>query len=169
MALALLSYLWYRFGVKMKQVRHKARHTLLFSLLFAACAFTFQACSGSSTPSMPSSPPIAIEGLDGETGVETNATFSYTLGEGITPDLVTEQTFFIVQTPAQLTDIASFDKAMINPAICQLINALTAAIDCHLTVSCTLEPAVDLTCATGYTICVSIESAMYSFTTEACP
>jgi len=56
-------------------------------------------CGGSSSPGTPpSSIPIAIEGLDGKSGVSVNSVFDYTFGSAPDSSTVTEDTFYIYQT-----------------------------------------------------------------------
>ena len=67
----------------------------IISLLFVIMSIVALSTCGSGSPTTPTDIPIAIEGLDGETGVSVNATFAYTFSSAPDSSTVTSDTFFI--------------------------------------------------------------------------
>ncbi|MBT3181054.1 MAG: hypothetical protein HN337_00940 [Deltaproteobacteria bacterium] len=71
--------------------------------------FFLTSCGGAS-PNTPTSVPIAIEGVDGETGVSTAAAFVYTFNTAPDSATVTSDTFFLY--PTSLTQESKVDAAI---------------------------------------------------------
>lgn len=141
----------------------------LLSFIFAAAIFGFHGCGGSAGPTVPSSPPISIEGLDGESGIPIDSSFKYTLAEGEDPSTITNDTLFLVRNSDVTSNIVTPIKAALDPTICQPSKAIAAVIECFENSYCTLVPENSLACSAQHTICVTVANEMYSFITEACP
>lgn len=68
-------------------------------LLALAIPLIFSPGCGSSSPTTPSSPPVAIEFLNGQSGIAVTSTFSYTFSRAAAPSTVNTGTTMIIQAP----------------------------------------------------------------------
>lgn len=107
---------------------------------------------GFAGPSTPSSIPVSIEYLDGETGVSTSASFSYTFSSPIDASTVNADTFYIVYTSGSgsVSPQPEFDEygdEIDEPEILFAETKLSGSHDCEAVpggTECTFTPDGDL-------------------------
>ncbi len=121
------------------------------SLLAPLIVFFVVGCGGGGG-STPSSTPVSINSLDGVTNIDTTSSFAYSFSQIVNSSTVTNQSFFLVPTPAAN---AQATKAAFDSTICNATNALTAIVSCTSTMQCLLDPTSDLQGNTSYTVCLS--------------
>jgi len=106
----------------------------LGSLLIFECGGT-----SSSTPTTPAELPIAIEALDGETGIKTNSTFTYTFSSAIDTATLTATSFYLAEGTS-----------------CDVDNPIATTISCDAAaLVCTLTPDSELIAGVTYTLCIT--------------
>ncbi len=114
------------------------KKTIMTSLILLSL-IVLATCGGSgSSPDTPTDIPIAIEGIDGETGVSVSASFVYTFDTAPDSSTVTSDTFFIY--PTNLTQADKVD----------------ATISASTDVEYILDPSADLEDDTLYGIVVRL-------------
>lgn len=128
--------------------------TMRLSGVLLLCLAAIVGCGGGG--GSPTSTPVSVNTLDGETGIPLASTFQYTFAQAVTASTVTTSTFFLVPlaAPTQQTMNA---KASYDANVCVSTNAIAATVSCTGTTACTLTPTAALTAGTDYAACVSPE------------
>ncbi len=123
---------------------------LSVSVLLASCGGT------AAGPTVPTSQPIPIEQLGGETGVSTESAFSYDFDTPVDCSTVTDQTCFIVLTVEdEGTANISFKNDEIDlTGICNPENQIGSTLVCSQT-GLLMTPDQPLEFNTGYTVCMT--------------
>ncbi|MBT3182108.1 MAG: hypothetical protein HN337_06350 [Deltaproteobacteria bacterium] len=122
---------------------------LLISLVFLG------GCGGAGgTP--PSSIPVALEGVDGASGVAVNSSFLYTFDFEVDTSTVTTSTYFIVPTIATDVNLA-VEKSEYSSSVCDVSRALASTVTCDSNTECLLDPTENLNEGTSYTACLTSE------------
>ena len=145
--------------------------------IIAAILLSLSACGGGGAAVSDTS--VDVNTLDGASGISLDSVFTYTFANTVVTATVTEETFFFLPTPAAAAQSIGGSKAALDTTVCDPANALAGSISCGSSTQCTLTPAEDLTCETGYTVCLTegiqyllgtaFEGFMASFTTVDCP
>lgn len=99
-------------------VGENMKRVLFFTLLVFIMPVLFYGC-GSSSPTTPTSPPVAIEGLDGQSGIDVGSKFAYTHATDLDCSTASSSSCFIVQSRCNTTACASGNS-----------DALTSTVTC---------------------------------------
>lgn len=100
---------------------------IVLSFLVSACASTTSSTNPASGPVTPTSAPIAIEFLNGATGVSIDASFQQTYSHELDSSTVTTDTVFIVEGAAQANIAASNIKAF-DSSTCDVSKKLASTV-----------------------------------------
>ncbi len=116
---------------------------------------TISNCGGGSGGNPPSTIPVALEGLDGASGVAVDASFAYTFDAAVDTATVSTNTFFIVPTLAAASANISATKSEYSTDTCNTDYALDTSVTCDSSTSCILDPTNNLDGGTSYTVCLN--------------
>jgi hypothetical protein len=120
--------------------------------------------------------PVDLSGIDGETGVAVDSTFTYTFDDPVDTSTVTESTFFITRVTADNSFMSSKAAGVVDDAVCVSESAVDADVSCADETTCSVDPSDDLEGDAEYAACItsgvayadgsSFEGYMASFGTE---
>ena len=123
-------------------------------ILALSLALLINRCGGGASSVPPASIPVAIEGIEGSTDVAVNSSFVYEFDSAINTLTVKSTNFFILPTPSS-ANLTSSGKAVYDETTCAVTNALNSSVRCPTSTLCVLDPTLDLSADTSYTICIS--------------
>ncbi|MBT3182107.1 MAG: hypothetical protein HN337_06345 [Deltaproteobacteria bacterium] len=126
------------------------------AIIFLMLCLMFLGGCGGAGGTPPSSIPVALEGVDGESGIAVNSSFLYTFDFEVDTSTVTASTYFIVPTIATDVNLA-VEKSEYSSSVCDVSRALASTVTCDSNTECLLDPTENLNEGTSYTACLTSE------------